>query len=278
MAESMLDELRTQVNALKQGGVTPTLAVIQVGDDPGSSAYIRQKQKAAEHLGATLIHSHQSSAISRQQLETTIKKYSADTSVHGIILQRPLPGTLERAGASLANIDLSKDIDGFLPNSPYPVPVAQAVLTILRFVFSQSDPLDPLDTFDAWLKKKQIVILGRGETAGKPIAEALIKKGCNVTVVHSQTPNPNEIITSGDIVLSCVGKPNVVRRDNIKKGAILTSVGLWRDESRKLHGDYEEEEIKDIASFYTPTPGGVGPVNVAALMTNLVHAAESKLL
>ena len=124
---------------------------------------------------------------------------------------------------------------------------------------------------------RKIVVIGRGETAGKPIAEALIKRGYDISVVHSQTPNPDEIIKTADIVISCVGRPHVVRRHNIKKETILISVGLSRDSEGKLHGDYEEDEIEDIASFYTPTPGGVGPVNVACLMANLVKAA-SKLL
>lgn len=265
LAEKILDDLVPKVTSLKQQGITPTLAVIQVGDDPASTAYIRQKQKAAEQIGAKIILSHQPSAISNQQLQEIIQTFNNDSSVHGLIVQRPLPEGIRADG-----ILPSKDVDGFIPNSPYPVPVATAVLTILERL-----------TGPGPVKKQgqapSIVVIGRGETAGKPIADVLIKKGYNVTVVHSQTKNPNEIIRGADIVISCVGKPNVVRRDNIKKGAILLSVGLSRDSEGKLHGDYEEDEIKDVAAFYTPTPGGVGPVNVACLMANVVEAA-SKLL
>ncbi len=256
IARGILESLRIQVSALKQQGVTPTLAVIQVGDDPGSTAYIRQKQKAAEQIGAKLILSHQLSAVSPQTLQNILQQYNDDQSVHGIIVQRPLPEALRAEG-----IRLSKDVDGFLPNSPYPVPVASAVLTMLG----------------DRIHSKKIVVVGRGETAGKPIADALIKRGYDVSIIHSQTPNPDEITKTADIIISCVGKPNVVRRDNIKTGAFLVSVGLFRDSEGRLHGDYEEDEIKDIAAFYTPTPGGVGPVNVACLMANLVKAA-SKLL
>lgn len=256
LADKILNGLSLSVVKLKEKGVTPTLAVIQVGDDPASSAYIRQKQKAAEAIGAKIILSHQLSAISYQQIQKIIEKFNSDPFVHGIIVQRPLPEGL-RADCILP----SKDVDGFLPNSPYPVPVAEAILTIL----------------DDRIYSKKIVVLGRGDTAGKPIAEALIKQGSNVTVVHSQTPHPDDAIRTADIIVSCVGKPNVVRRDNIKTGAILLSVGISRDSGGKLHGDYEEEGIKDVASFFTPTPGGVGPVNVACLMENLVQAS-SKLL
>ena len=280
LADKILSDLSLEVVKLKKKGVTPTLAVIQVGDDPGSTAYIRQKQKAAERIGAKLILSRQPSpsglgtrAISLgardksyQQLQERIKQENHDPAIHGFIIQQPLPDALGDVATLLNLINPKKDVDGFLPNSPYPVPVAAAVITIFK-----------VKPFDNWLCQKSIVVIGRGETAGKPIADALIKRGCTVSIIHSQTKNPDAIIKSSDIIISCVGKPNIVRRDNIKEGAILVSVGLWRDSQGKLHGDYEEDEIKDVASFYTPTPGGVGPVNVACLMTNLVQAA-SKLL
>lgn len=265
LAEKILDELVPKVTSLKQQEITPTLAVIQVGDDPASMAYIRQKRKAADVIGAKLIRANLESGIRNQELKAIIDRYNHDPLVHGIIVQRPLTEHLYAE-----NILPSKDVDGFLTNSPYVVPVASAVMAILEQV-----------TGPGPVKKQgqapSIVVIGRGETAGKPIADLLIKKGYKVTIVHSQTKNPNEIISGADIIISCVGKPNVVRRDNLKKGAILLSVGIFRDSEGKLHGDYEEDEIKDIASFFTPTPGGVGPVNVACLMANLVKAA-SKLL
>lgn len=258
IADGILESLRPKVSALKQNGVTPTLAVIQIGDDPGSTAYIRQKQKSAEQIGAKLILSHQSSTVSYQQLQKIIEEYNNNPSIHGIIVQRPLPEGLRTEG-----ILPSKDVDGFLPDSPYDVPVAMAVQKILDEVFPTSSVFS----------HKSVVVLGRGETAGKPIAEALIKRGCNVIIVHSRTSNPDDAIRVADIVISCVGKPNIVRRDNIKRGAILISVGLSRDNEGKLRGDYEEDEVKDVAFFFTPTPGGVGPANVAYLMANLVKAA-----
>lgn len=302
IADGILDGLRTQVNALKRQGITPTLAVIQVGDNPASTAYIKQKKKAADQIGVKLILSHQplaslelrpasrpggrsGSAVSYQRIQNIIGKYSSDSSIHSVILQRPLPGPLAEESLSLCSaILLSKDVDGFLPNSPYPVPVAAAALEILRVTFSlityhvsleealkkQSSEL----VLQEWLITKKIVILGRGETAGKPIAEALIRQGCAITVVHSQTPHPDDAIRACDIVISCVGKGNVVRRDNVKQGAILIGVGIRRDNDGKLHGDFDEDEIKDIVSYYTPTPGGVGPVNVACLMQNLVLATQ----
>lgn len=265
LADKILSDLRLAVVKLKQQGVTPTLAVIQVGDDPASMAYIRQKQKATEQIGTKVVLYQVSRIKYQEELQNIIQKFNDEPLIHGIIVQRPLPEGLRADG-----ILPSKDVDGFLPNSPYSVPVATAVLTILEKVTGSRPVIKQGET-------PSIVVIGRGETAGKPIADLLIKKGYKVTVVHSQTKNPNEIIGGADIVISCVGKPNVVRRDNIKNGAILVSVGISRNHEGKLHGDYEEEGIKNIAAFYTPTPGGVGPVNVAALMTNLIQAA-SKLL
>lgn len=270
LADKILNDLSLSVVKLKEKGATPTLAVIQVGDDPASTAYIRQKQKASDEIGAILIHKKLPKNTSFQSINETIQQCNNDSSIHGIIVQRPLPGTLSDAGAAVTNIVPSKDVDGFLPNSPYPVPVAAAVITILKQL-TGSRPV-----------KKQgetpsIVVLGKGDTAGKPIAEALIKRGYNISIVHSQTPKPDDIIRAADIVISCVGKPNVVRHDNIKTGAILLSVGISRNSDGTLSGDYEEEGIKDVASFFTPTPGGVGPVNVACLMANLVEAASNLL-
>ncbi|MBI3577250.1 bifunctional 5,10-methylenetetrahydrofolate dehydrogenase/5,10-methenyltetrahydrofolate cyclohydrolase [Candidatus Gottesmanbacteria bacterium] len=277
IAEKMLADLAGQVAKLKEQGVAPTLAVILVGDNPASISYIKQKTKAAETIGAKLILSHQPSTISDQQLKTLIEQYNNDSSVHGIIVQRPLPSTLSDAGTSLIGVLPRKDVDGFVPGSPFEVPVASAVFEILKNCKSQiSNPNDQQKSFDNWIQTKSFVVIGRGETAGKPIAELLVKKGCNVTVMHSQTKNPDEKIKAADIVISCVGKQNVVRRENIKKNSILISVGIWRDSEGKLHGDYDEDAIADVASFYTPTPGGVGPVNVACLMKNLVLAARNK--
>ncbi len=285
IAETILTDLTHQITDLKKKGVTPTLAVIQIGDDPGSIAYIAQKKKAADRIGVRLIHTKFPIDVTVGEVNKTIDQYNNGSSIHGIILQRPLPTSLNAQRISLCSaIRLSKDVDGFLPNSPYPVPVAAAVLKILRVTFSLITYRLSLEealkkqinerVLKELLITKKIIVLGRGETAGKPIAEALIKQGIYVSIIHSETPHPDDAIRTGDVVISCVGKSNVVRRDNIKEGVILVSVGLYRDSEGKLHGDYEEDEIKDVARLYTPTPGGVGPVNVACLMSNLVAAAS----
>lgn len=274
IADKILEDLTHKVNLLKEKGIVPTLAVILIGDNPASLSYIKQKQKAAERIGATLVVNSQESTVTSQQLQNLIEQYNNNPSIHGIIVQRPLPKKSPIDISILNIVDPIKDVDGFIPNSPFTVPVAAVVQKILHLMYSKLDTLDQFDQFESWVRTQKIAIIGRGETAGKPIADYLVKQNCTTLVIHSQTPRPQELIHNADIVISCVGKNRVVTKDMIKPGSVLVSVGIWRDREGKLHGDYEEEEIKDVASFYTPTPGGVGPVNVACLMQNLIEAAS----
>ncbi len=258
IAQSLLTRLTHEVSDLKRKGITPTLAVILVGADPGSVSFVRQKQKTGQAIGGRIVVSRQSSPISNAHLQALIDGFNNDAHVHGIIVQRPVPNTTRETATIFNSINPQKDVDGFVPRSPFDVPVAAAVFAILNHV--------------GWNRNQSIVVMGRGETGGKPIAEALTAAGHHPSVVHSQTAHPETIIKQADIVISCVGKPHVITADSIKPGAILVSVGVWRDSDGKLHGDYEEDDIKDVASWYTPTPGGVGPVNVACLMQNLLKA------
>lgn len=265
-AEAILSDLTKKVTILKEQGVTPTLAVILVGNDPGSLSYVKQKQKAAEKIGARLVLSAQGLEFSKNELQKLIEKYNSDPSAHGLIVQRPLPAAMGDCAKILSQIKPQKDIDGFVPNSPFPVPVAAAVMKILESTHPTM--------FLSWLRTQKIVVVGRGETAGKPIFSMLTKEGLRATQIHSQTEDPDTIIRQADVVISCVGRAQVIKKKAVKPGAILISVGIWRGSDGKLHGDYEEDDVAGIASRYTPTPGGVGPVNVACLMLNLVRACQ----
>lgn len=266
IAESILQKL-------KSSGVSASLAVILVGDDPGSLSYIKQKQKTGERVGIRILFEHFPDSISPTTLESAIAHYNNDQNIHGLIIQRPVPQFIGQIGDILLSVSPQKDVDGFLPDSPFEVPVSKAVITILESVHKQLilQQLISLE-FLPWLQSQYIAILGRGETAGKPIAALLQKFKCATSIIHSQTPNPQEILKNASIIISCVGKPHTISKRMISKGVILISVGLSRDNDGKLHGDYEADEIKEIASFYTPTPGGVGPVNVASLMQNVIEA------
>jgi len=289
MADNILANLEQDIKRLKKRGIIPTLAVILIGDNPASLSYIKQKQKTTERIGAKLVLNALPLNTSLKLLKLLIKKLNDDPLVHGLIVQRPLPPEAGECGEILNLLNPAKDVDGLVPRPRFEAPVSKAVLKILEQVYklnpqssirqltdkaqrSNQDP-NPNDQFLNWLRSKQVVVVGRGETAGKAIASLLQKQHCTTSIIHSQTPHPKKILQQADIVISCVGKKRVVKATMIKPGLILIGVGIWRDSDGKLHGDYEEEEIKDIASFYTPTPGGVGPLNVACLMENLIQAA-----
>lgn len=273
IAENILLDLEKKVITLKAQGITPALAVILVGDDPGSLSYIKQKQKAAEKIGALVIFEHFPDTITPTTLESAIAHYNNDTHVHGLIIQRPVPHFIGEVRDILQSVATVKDVDGFLSNSPFEVPVAKAVLSLLESVHSHLiQQRLVMIGFLPWLEIQHIAIIGRGETAGKPITSLLQKYKCATSIVHSQTPNSPEILKQASVIISCVGKRRILKRHNVTNGVILISVGISRDDDGKLHGDYEEDDIKDVASFYTPTPGGVGPVNVASLMQNVVDS------
>lgn len=269
IAEKILAKLKREVKQLK---VKPHLAVILVGEDPVWKVYVAQKLKKGEEIGAKVTIKNYESGISNKELIRRIKELNRDPHIHGIIVQRPLPHQLDKEKLALA-VDPKKDVDGFHPKSYYPMPVAAAVIEILKEIFTRSH-LGQGATFTQWLKAQNIVVIGKGETAGGPTITALKKLGSIPKVIDSQTHNPELITKQADIIISCAGKAGIVRPKMIKKRVILIGVGLHRDPAGKLAGDYDQEAIKEIASFYTPIPGGVGPVNVAELLVNVVSAAK----
>lgn len=270
IAQKLLDKLRGEIKTLN---VTPTIAVVVVGEEPVWQAYVRQKLLKGEEIGAKVIVSRHPVNISNQKLLKIVQDFNNDQNIHGIIVQRPLPSQIDRQALSLA-ISPKKDVDGFHPESLHPMPVAEAVMRILKEVYKIAD--GGAKSFNNWLHSNSIVVIGKGETAGQPVINALQKLGATPEIIDSKTPNPEIVTKTADVIISCVGKPEIIKPADIKKGAILIGVGLHKDEGGKLHTDYDEEKIKDIAAFYTPAPGGVGPVNVACLLENLVKACYSQ--
>lgn len=273
LADTILSGLRTDVEVLKAGGTIPTLAVILVGNNTSSISYINQKKLAAESIGAILKLTHLPDSTTPDDLRQVISGLNSDPGIHGIIIQRPLPHTTEEFRRVLSSVSPHKDVDGFVHGTSYPVPVALAVEHILRYVWEQ-EKTDATEFFTSWLENKKIIVAGRGETAGKPIAQHLKGLSIHPEVIHSQTANAALILKESDIVIACVGKPGFITHKDIKKGAILISVGIIRDQAGRLRGDYDEKDISSTASYYTPTPSGVGPVNVACLMENLLKASR----
>lgn len=265
IANKIFTDLKRRVKKLKKKNVIPRLAVILVGADPSSVLYVNQKEIKGKRIGTKITVKNTQANITQSKLLSTIKQLNNNNNIHGIIVQRPLPKNIDSKLIRLA-IDPKKDVDGFHPHSKFQPPIALAVLRILKEVSSLAR---------SHLAKLKIVVIGKGQTGGKPIIEMLRKMRIEPQMIDSKTKNPSSITKKAGIIISAVGKPNVVKPEMLKKGLILIGIGLHRENDGKLHGDYDEEKIKNIASFYTPTPGGVGPLNVAMLLENLVTAAEN---
>ncbi len=264
LAQQILDDLKQRVEILKFKALVPQMYIITFGNNPQTESYLKQKILKAEYIGAQITIKRFEENIDQKTVYDLIEKLNNDPKVNGIIVQRPMPSKFDEQTISEA-VTSTKDIDGFHSNSPFKTPVAEAVIELI----TKADP-------NIDLKSKNIVLAGKGITAGNPIRQLFKKLGINTTYVDSQTENKDEIFRNADIIVSAVGK-NILNSGNIKNNVILIGVGMHTVEG-KLKGDYEEVEVENKSLFYTPTPGGVGPVNVAILMRNLVLASENTLI
>lgn len=271
IAQTLYDELAKKVAVLKEQGTTPRLDIILIGENPASVAYVKQKELNAEKIGATT-HVHRLPAtITNEEIKKLVEKINDDPSIHGCIIQRPVPSHITLDIASLVKSE--KDVDGFHKETTFRPPIALAVWEIIKAVYKTLPPMTA--TLTDWVKSQTVVIMGKGEAGGKPIREFLEEKGIKPQIIDSKTTNPNTIARSADILIPSIGK-HVVTKNMIKPGVFLIGVGMYRGEDDKLHPDYEVSDIESIAGFYTPVPGGVGPVNVATLLSNLVIATENQ--
>jgi len=272
IAEKVYQTLQKRVLKLKEKNITPHLVVFLIGESPASVAYVNQKEKKGTEVGCKITVLRLPETITTEELEEKVKLLNEDPYVHGILIQRPVPNHVDIE--KLVNLtDPEKDIDGFHADSPYTLPLPLAVVKILEEVHEQKSDNNQ---FTSWLQSKNIVITGKGPTGGGPIIKHL--KSLNVTpiVIDSKTENPKELLKQADIVVASIGKENMIKAEDLKQGVVLVGVGILRGADGKLHGDYREEDVDKIASYYTPTPGGVGPVNVAMLIDNLLTATEKQ--
>ena len=300
IAQEIFTDLTKRVEKLKEKDIIPHLVIILVGSDPASAAYVKQKELKAESIGAKATTIHLPKEISQHELLATIQQWNNDNNTHGIIVQQPLPSHIDVKQITQA-VAPQKDVDGFHTNSPFTLPLAEAVMKILQTVYKFESQISNLETntnnqntkhfehssldivsdlgfrdsdFLFWLTSKNVVVIGKGETGGGPIITTLKKLGVSPTIIDSKTTDPKSITKQADIIICAVGRGTTLTADQIKNGVTVISVGLHKGEDGKLHGDYEERDIEAIAAYYTPTPGGVGPVNVAMLLENVVTASE----
>lgn len=280
IAQEVHAETRAAVEALKAKGVTPGLAVVLVGDDPASRAYVRSKDKMSKELGLYSVKHELPAETSQADLIALVKTLNADPAVHGILVQSPPPAHIDEA-AVIEAIDPRKDVDGF-----HPVNVAKLVLgDPSGFV-----PCTPLGCQRLLIASgvetsgAHVVVLGRSMIVGKPMALLLMAKGkggdATVTVVHSRSKKMEEITRSADILIAAIGRPHFVKAEHVREGAVVIDVGINRVEDSgnakgyKLVGDVDFDAVAPKCSKITPVPGGVGPMTIAMLMANTVKACQ----
>ncbi len=271
--KAISEELRVQiaqrVAALQAKGITPGLAVILVGEDPASQIYVRNKEKGCEQVGMHSVTIRMPAETTQAALEEQIHLLNADASIHGILVQLPLPAHLDEASA-LAAIVPEKDVDGFHVEN------AGKLLNGLHGVVActPQGAMEMIRRTGMPLSGKEAVVVGRSNIVGKPMAMLLLQENCTVTICHSRTADLAAHTRRADVLVAAVGKPGFITADMVKPGAVVIDVGINRLESGKVVGDVDFEGVKEIASWITPVPGGVGRMTITMLLKNTVDAAE----
>lgn len=267
------EQIKNEVLSLKQKGITPTLAVILVGEDAASKTYVASKQKACEACEMGSVMHSLGANTTQRELISLIDVLNADDSIDGILVQLPLPAHID-TNEILRRIDPKKDVDGFCAQN-----VGALVSGLNGFI-----PCTPLgimvllQEYGINVQGLNALVIGRSNIVGKPMAALLLNAGATVTVAHSKTKDLASVAKQADLIVAAVGKPHFLTRDMIKDGAIIIDVGINRLESGKLVGDCDFENIKEKCSFITPVPGGVGPMTIAMLLSNTLKSAKERKL
>ena len=266
LRDKIFESLKAKLDKMQQ---KPTLAVILVGENPASQIYVRNKKKTAEKLGINSLSIEYPSDISEKELLNKIKELNSDEKVTAILVQLPLPAHINKSRIIDAILP-QKDVDGLTPynlgklfsgEEPYVYPCTPKGILLL------------LDEYNIKLEGKNIVVVGRSNLVGKPVAQMLLKRNATVTMCHSHTKNLSEITKTADIIVSAVGK-KVIGEKMLKSDCVVIDVGIFRDENGKISGDVDFENVSKTAAYISPVPGGVGPMTIASLMLNTVELAR----
>lgn len=269
ISQEIKDELKEKAAAMKARGVERCLAVIQVGNDPASAVYVKNKKKACEYVGIKSLSYELAEETTEEELLKLIGELNERKDVNGILVQLPLPKQINEDRILLA-IAPEKDVDGF-----HPVNVGN--LNIGRPGYVSCTPagvIQLLKRSGIQIEGKECVVLGRSNIVGKPMAALLLRENGTVTICHSRTKNLKEITRRADILVAAIGKPKFVDGDYVKEGAVVIDVGIHRMENKKLCGDVDYESVAPRTSAITPVPGGVGPMTIAMLMHNCVEGIQ----
>lgn len=278
VAKRIRAEIAEDVQTLQvQHGVTPGLAAVLVGENPASQTYVRMKRRACEKVGITSFLHEIPADIDQESLESLVQQLNADPAVHGILVQLPLPNHIDEE-AVLAAISIEKDVDGF-----HPINIGRLAMKGRDPLFTPATPtgcMVLLDEAGVDCNGANAVVLGRSNIVGLPAAMMLLKRNATVSIVHSRTQNPETITRQADILIAAVGRPHMVTADWVKPGATVIDVGTNRidDPTHKkgyyLTGDVDFDAVQGIAGAISPSPGGVGPMTIAMLLSNTLKAAK----
>ncbi|MGX0286243.1 bifunctional methylenetetrahydrofolate dehydrogenase/methenyltetrahydrofolate cyclohydrolase FolD [Staphylococcus epidermidis] len=269
IAKEYRQRLKNLVNELKEHGFTPKLSVILVGNDGASQSYVKSKKKAAEKIGMISEIVHLDESTSEEEVLSELNRLNNDDTVSGILVQVPLPKQVSEQNV-LETINPNKDVDGF-----HPINIGKLYIDEQTFV-----PCTPLGIMeilkhaDINLEGKNAVVIGRSHIVGQPVSKLLLQANATVTILHSRTKNMNAHLKQADVIVSAVGQPGLVTKENVKAGAVIIDVGNTPDENGKLKGDVAYDEVKEIASAITPVPGGVGPLTITMVLNNTLLAEK----
>ncbi|EHV5249525.1 bifunctional methylenetetrahydrofolate dehydrogenase/methenyltetrahydrofolate cyclohydrolase FolD [Staphylococcus pseudintermedius] len=271
IAKDYRQGLQDEVERLKEQGYTPKLSVILVGNDGASQSYVRSKKKAAEKIGMISEVIHLEESTSEADVLKELDRLNQDDSVSGILVQVPLPDHVDEQKV-LDAIDPDKDVDGF-----HPINISRLYLDNAQLI-----PCTPLGVMellkhaDIELEGKNAVVIGRSHIVGQPVAKLLLQQNATVTILHSRSQNISEHLKQADVIVSAVGRPGMVTKDDVKPGAVVIDVGNTPDENGKLKGDVEYDEVKEVAGAITPVPGGVGPMTITMVLNNTLIAEKMR--
>lgn len=263
------EEVKQEAARLAAEGVTVTLAVIQVGDDPASSVYVGNKKKACEYVGFRSLCYELPEETTQEELLALIRELNGREDVNGILVQLPLPRHISEDEV-IQTISPDKDVDGFHVQNVGRLSVGERGFVSC----TPAGVIELLKRSGIAIEGKECVVVGRSNIVGKPMAALLLRENGTVTICHSKTRNLADITRRADILVAALGKPRFITAEYVKDGAVVIDVGIHRNENNKLCGDVDFETVAPKASYITPVPGGVGPMTIAMLMANCLQAAK----
>lgn len=269
ISQVIKDELKEEVSALKDKGISVCLAVVQIGNDSASSVYVNNKKKACAYIGIESLAYELKEDTTEDELVHLVNELNADEKVNGILVQLPLPEHINE-DRIIQGIDPKKDVDGF-----HPMSVGNLCIGSKGFLScTPAGIIQLLKRSGITIEGKECVVVGRSNIVGKPMALLLLRENGTVTVTHSRTRDLKEITSHADILVVAIGKPKFITEEYIKEGSVIIDVGMHRNAENKLCGDVDFDRVKNKVQAITPVPGGVGPMTIAMLMNNCVESVR----